>query len=85
MEAIRRGNTLSDAGVRPGDVLRSWERLPSPPENPEPAAGELSSPFDWDWVVYEQSMRGTLRFVGERQGQPLTWTVPPGLLQNAEV
>jgi len=85
VEAIRRGNTLSDAGVRPGDVLRSWERLPSPPENPEPAAGELSSPFDWDWVVYEQSMRGTLRFVGERQGQPLTWTVPPGLLQNAEV
>jgi CHAT domain-containing protein len=45
----------------------------------------LDSPFDWEWVVIEQSMRGTLKLTGERQGRQLTWTVPLGILEDAEV
>jgi CHAT domain-containing protein/tetratricopeptide (TPR) repeat protein len=85
VETLPVGSALGKAGVHPGDVLRSWERLPSPPENSASAAGILSSPFDWERMVTEQSMRGTVQFSGERQGRALRFTVPPGLMRNTEV
>jgi len=84
-ERIPEGSTLAQAGVLPGDLLRAWERLPIPPQNPDPATGGLDSPFDWAWMIDEQSMRGALRLTGERRGLPLTWIVPMGSLEDAEV
>lgn len=85
VEVIPDENVLRGAGVQPGDVFVSWERLPSPPENPNTAAGTLGTPFDWEWMTFEQAMRGTVRLTGEHLGQPATWTVPIGLLIDAEV
>jgi tetratricopeptide (TPR) repeat protein len=85
VETIPVGDTLGRSGVRPGDLIRSWERLGSPPANPRPAFGDLDSPFDWEWMVVEQSMRGTLILSGERAGRPIRWTVPLGALEDTQV
>ena len=77
VEEIGAGSALEKAGVRPGDVLYAWERLPNPPANPEAAKGEFASPFDWLWFEIEEAPRGVVRLLGEETEylvQPLTWS-----------
>jgi CHAT domain-containing protein/Tfp pilus assembly protein PilF len=61
IEEIPKGSALEKAGLQVGDVILSWERLPSPPANPEATSGKINSPFDWMWVEIEQAPRGVLR------------------------
>ena len=75
---ITEDSALEKAGLESDDILLTWERLPNP-ANPEAAQGELHSPFDWEWVKFEQAPRGTVRLSGEHQGEPRVWTVEPGL------
>ena len=68
VETVGEGSALEKAGLLPGDVLLAWERLPNPPANPQAAKGELASPFDWQWLVEEQTPRGRVRLLAQRQG-----------------
>jgi len=63
VEDVGKGSALERAGLQPGVLLFSWERLPNPPANPETARGELHSPFDWMWLEVEQAPRGTVLLV----------------------
>jgi len=66
------------AGIRPGDTLTGWERLPNPPANPCGAHGEIGSWVDWLAVVWEQAPRGTVVVAGVRDGHEMSWTVARG-------
>ena len=46
-------------GIRPGDVLLSWDRGANPPANPKAASGLFRSPFDVTEAFIEQAPRGT--------------------------
>ncbi|HWM91814.1 MAG TPA: CHAT domain-containing tetratricopeptide repeat protein [Thermoanaerobaculia bacterium] len=78
VDEVAPGSEIEKAGLRTGDVLHSWERLSSPPANPEPAQGVLASPFDWMWLEVEQAHRGPVVLYGERNGQRRTWHVVAG-------
>jgi CHAT domain-containing protein/Tfp pilus assembly protein PilF len=78
LDEVAPGSEIEKAGLRAGDVLRSWERLPSPPANPKPAQGVFGSPFDWMWLEVEQAYRGPVDLGGERDGKPRTWHVATG-------
>jgi tetratricopeptide (TPR) repeat protein len=79
VETVAVASAPEKAGVRAGDVFRTWTRLANPPIHPEPASGVLQSPFDWQWLEIEQAPRGTVELRGERQGEPLVLQVPIGL------
>ena len=57
VEEVTPGGDAAKAGLRPGDVLVSWERGANPPSNPAPARGSFRSPFDVDEVRFEQGPR----------------------------
>ena len=78
VEEVGEHSALEKAGLRPGDVLYSWKRLPAPPANPEPAEGTFESVFDWMELEIEQAPRGTVRLVGERNGEEVVLEVQPG-------
>ncbi len=78
VDEVAPGSEIEKAGLRVGDVLHRWERLPSPPANPEAAQGALSSPFDWMWLEVEQAYRGAVVLYGERNGEPRVWHVAAG-------
>src|SRR6185295_7318721 len=78
VDEVAPGSEIEKAGLQAGDVLRSWERLSSPPANPEPAQGVLASPFDWMWLEVEQAHRGSVVLRGERRGERRTWHVAAG-------
>jgi CHAT domain-containing protein/Tfp pilus assembly protein PilF len=77
VEDVQPGLAAQQAGLQPGDVLLAWERAATP-ANPDPARGELTSPFDVDEVAIEQAPRGALTLSGTRDGQPLLVRMPPG-------
>lgn len=79
IEALAPSSALEKAGVREGDLFRSWTRPANPPVHPEPASGKLESPFDWKWLEIEQAPRGPVELRGERQGEPFVVQVPIGL------
>lgn len=78
LDEIAPGSEVEKAGLRAGDVLQRWERLPSPPANPEPAQGLFTSPFDWMWLEVEQVHRGVVILHGERDGEIRAWRVALG-------
>ena len=78
VESVVTGFAAQEGGLRPGDVVVGWERAASPPANPEPAAGDVGSPFDLAQVEREQAPRGELTLVGEREGEPMRVRIPPG-------
>ncbi len=78
VEEVDERTALEKAGIQAGDVLVGWQRLPRRPANLEADQGEIDSPFDWHWLVIEQAPRGTIKLRGEREGEPLVFTVEPG-------
>lgn len=78
LDEVAPGSEIERAGLRVGDVLRRWERLPSPPANPESAQGVFASPFDWMWLEAEQAHRGLVVLHGERSGERKAWRVAAG-------
>ena len=78
VESVEKGFAAHQAGIRPGDVLIQWQRAASPPANPEPATGDLDSPFDLDEVDVEQAPRGEITLLGRRQGELLQARLAPG-------
>ena len=78
VEEVGEGSALEKAGLLPGDILLSWERLPSPPANLQAAQGEFASPFDWKWLTVEQAPRGSVKLLGQRQGEEKVFEVAPG-------
>lgn len=77
-EEIGQGSVLETAGLRPGDLLFTWQRSPDPPANPQAGGGELRTVFDWMWVKTDQAPRGTVRLRGERDGLAILFEVPKG-------
>ncbi len=78
VEEVDEGFAAHKAGLRPGDVLLSWQRAASPPANPEPASGNLDSPFDLDDVKIEQAPRGELTVSATRGSERLLVRLAPG-------
>jgi CHAT domain-containing protein/Tfp pilus assembly protein PilF len=85
VEEVGRGSALEKAGLRPEDILLSWERPSDPPANPEAGKGEIRTVFDWSWVKTEQAPRGAVRLRGVREGVPILFEVPKGYEWDARV
>src|SRR5215218_6952811 len=71
LEEVLPGSALEKAGLRPGDLVLSWER--------EEGRGEILTPFDWMWMKTEQAPRGIVRLRGERDGAAISFEVPKGV------
>ena len=82
VEAVGQGSALEKAGIQPGDVLLGWERLPSPPSNPEGARGGIDSVFDWMWLEIEQVPRGRVKIEGSRGSESMVFEVSPGIWKS---
>jgi CHAT domain-containing protein/Flp pilus assembly protein TadD len=78
VEEVEKGSAADKAGIKPGDALLYWQRAPNPPANPEPAHGDLRSPFDVREVEIEQAPRGTTSLMGLRGSQGLSAHMSPG-------
>ncbi|HSS52913.1 MAG TPA: CHAT domain-containing protein [Thermoanaerobaculia bacterium] len=78
VESVKEESALDKAGLQPGDILFSYQRLPKPPANPNPAFGVLRSVVDWDELVVNQAPRGTVRFHGKRGANPIEFEVSGG-------
>ncbi|MFL6234429.1 MAG: tetratricopeptide repeat protein, partial [Thermoanaerobaculia bacterium] len=85
VEEVSTGSALEKAGLRPGDLLLTWERAPDPPANPEGDKGEIQTVFDWLWVQTEQAPRGTVRLHGERDGVATSFEIQKGPEWDAEM
>ncbi len=77
VEEVGELTALERADLRAGDKLLSWRRLPGPTD-PEGAAGELTSPFDWFLLTVEQAPRGTVQLTGRRAGEDRSFEITPG-------
>jgi CHAT domain-containing protein/Tfp pilus assembly protein PilF len=79
IEDLPSGSALSQAGLLAGDVVVAWERLPSPPANPEGARGDLRTVFEWQWTLkVEVAPRGKMRLTAWRGGERRVFDVLPG-------
>ncbi len=78
VEEVGAGSALEKAGLRPGDVVFAWERLPAPSANPRRAQGTIESVFDWMGLSVEQAPRGTVNLTGRRDGEVKVFEVAPG-------
>ncbi len=79
IEEVIEGSALAAAGLRAGDMVLAWERLPGPPAHPDGAGGEITSVFEWAWLEVEQAPRGTITLAVERHGEQRFLAVAPGL------
>jgi len=66
------------AGIKPGDVLLSWEGTPRPPAGTKAPRGTLETPNDLILVEVEHGLRGATKITGAREGKTLAFTVPLG-------
>jgi CHAT domain-containing protein/Tfp pilus assembly protein PilF len=74
-EVLKDGSALA-AGIQPDDVLLAWSRVASPPANPEPAQGDISSPFELIEIEYEQAPRGTVTLEARRERAAVSFALP---------
>ena len=75
---LKENTALWKAGLRPGHILSSWQRIASPPANSESAQGAFDSPFDWAHVALEQAHRGTVVLRGSSNTGVREWRIDPG-------
>lgn len=78
IEGIPKGSALEKAGLKPGDIVLSWERPPNPPANPQGARGVIETPWDWMWLEIEQAPRGDVVLSVLRSGVAEEVRVPIG-------
>ncbi|MBP7868154.1 MAG: tetratricopeptide repeat protein [Acidobacteria bacterium] len=78
VEAVGKGSAGEKAGIRPGDILTSWERAATPPANPQAARGPLTTPFDLAELEMEQAPRGEVTLSGLRPAGPFKAVLQPG-------
>jgi CHAT domain-containing protein/Tfp pilus assembly protein PilF len=78
VEDVGKGSVSEKAGLKPGDILLSWERLDPPADEAAAARGDITTVFDLTWVQVEQGARGPIRFGGGRDGEPGQFVVPVG-------
>jgi CHAT domain-containing protein/Tfp pilus assembly protein PilF len=67
VENVSKNSVAQRAGIRPGDLLRSWERARS--------TGEFDSPYDLAYIFLEQAPRGPLTLSAVRGHERLKWTL----------
>ncbi len=77
VESCNPESAAAAAGLRPGDELLSWQRLPTSPRLPAAASGPLLTPFHFDEVELEHGPLGPVVLHGQRGGLPRVWTVGP--------
>jgi CHAT domain-containing protein/tetratricopeptide (TPR) repeat protein len=78
VEEVQAGYAAHRAGLLAGDLLLAWERVPSAQADPQPARGDLDSPFDLLWVEREHAPRGRVTLRGTREGVPVALELPAG-------
>lgn len=83
VEDVGVASAFVEAGLRPGDLVVAWKRLPAPPANPQGAQGVLESVFDWNWLEVEQAPRGALGLSIRRGGTATSLEVGPGRWETA--
>jgi len=74
VDAVAEGGGAAAAGVQPGDLLCEWRRE----DGAGPGAGRLSSPFDLDRLVVEESPRGVVTLEGRRGDTVLAFELVHG-------
>ena len=75
VEQVDKGGAADKAGLRAGDRLLEWERQEGRPAD---RSGRFQDAFDVGEVEVEEGPRGRVVLHGRRDGQPLSWTLPPG-------
>lgn len=78
VENVGEGSALEKAGLRTGDEVFAWERMPAPPANPQRAQGAIASVFDWMGLEIEQAPRGIVKLTGQRGGEARFLEIGPG-------
>ena len=76
---VEPGGPAEKGGLLRGDTILSWVREPNPPDNPQPARGEIRSAFDLLWVEFEHGPRGPVTLTGLRGTEKKTWTISSGI------
>lgn len=78
VEAASEGLGAEIAGIRAGDVLVAWRRQAREPRYAEGSGGDIKTPFDVSYLWFEEEPRGPLTLMGIRDGQALSFVLPPG-------
>ena len=85
VEKVGKTSALYKAGVLPGDLLFTWERMAEPPANQKGAQGQFKNVFYWRIFLIEQTPRGRINLYGERDGKSCFFEVPMGDWQAVQV
>lgn len=67
VESMDKGSAAERSGMVAGDIIREWKRGES--------SGQVTSPFDVILLQVEQAPRGAVTLLGERGGNPFSWTL----------
>jgi len=78
VEEVTPGGTAARAGLRPGDVLRTWTAVDAPKIEGRVVNGPLDSPFDLAEVEATQAPLQAVELAGLRDRRPLAATLAPG-------
>ena len=83
LEKVGKLSAPEKAGVKPGDLLLRWQRLPS--NHSEGEMGNFDSVFTWLVFLDEQAPRGAIKVFGERDGAKRVFDVSLGDWSGTEV